>query len=637
MSESVEISESVESKKPGWKKKKRSFIQKAKKFGRQGQRGKGTDIPQDQYDYFVRVLERWRDGFETEEDKSVFVENVFQQTEGEETTLCGNQLASRVIELLLPHSSEDTLERFRAALSSSLRQVCTDQFSSHVLESLLLLTSFSCGTASAPSTEAVNWLVKVCKFCCNNISDFSCHTYASHLLRTSCQCLTGHRLPEGGQGQRTEGYSGLTVWRLGSLTQLEEVVSLLVSRVCMLGAEELGQDMAAHTVISVIRTLAKKQRREVVRHLLATAFPSQEPGSVDWSNNSLVRLMEAIIETEINSSKLGDKIYSLLSPSLGSLSSHPSGNFLVQRLLSHLIDKERLESLLSLLLPHLEDILAGGCPGVLLALASAARREGVSQAPTVAALHSALHTAGGGKEEASLLAPCLASLVTREVLQGEGGAPSVHLQGSLALQQLLHFSKPIQVVRSLLAMPAPALATLLSDPRGCHVTDAFMQSTTVGEKSREGLVRALKEQLAGMACSKHGSRSIDTLWKFSSIKMKAVMAESMSYKIDVLNSNKFGKFVSQNLMLSVFKRSKEDWKNLIEKKDNVKNMFSEIIGEKEAKSIDVKPLKANELGKDKISDKKKNVSEIVDDWLKSPDTEPPLKKKKKGKSYLDDL
>ena len=54
------------------KKKGKSFLQKAKKFGKQGQRGRGTEIDQDQYDYLVRVLERWREGFETDEEKKIF-------------------------------------------------------------------------------------------------------------------------------------------------------------------------------------------------------------------------------------------------------------------------------------------------------------------------------------------------------------------------------------------------------------------------------------------------------------------------------------------------------------------------------------------------------------------------------------
>ena len=55
-----------------------------------------------------------------------------------------------------------------------------------------------------------------------------------------------------------------------------------------------------------------------------------------------------------------------------------------------------------------------------------------------------------------------------------GDSPSVHLHGSLILQELLHFSKPIKLVRSLLQLPAPQLSQLLSDPRGCHITDSFM-------------------------------------------------------------------------------------------------------------------------------------------------------------------
>ena len=84
------------------KKKGKSFLQKAKKFGKQGQRGRGSQIAQvtdclrilyhghehgwqtglfcqDQYDYLVRVMERWREPWENEEEKEIFVSNVMQQ------------------------------------------------------------------------------------------------------------------------------------------------------------------------------------------------------------------------------------------------------------------------------------------------------------------------------------------------------------------------------------------------------------------------------------------------------------------------------------------------------------------------------------------------------------------------------
>ena len=99
---------------PSFKKKKkgRSFLQKAKKFGRQGQRGRGTEIEQDQYDYLVRVLERWRQEFESEEERTIFVENVMREMEGKERQICGNQLGSRVIEMLLPSAEQSVLSQY---------------------------------------------------------------------------------------------------------------------------------------------------------------------------------------------------------------------------------------------------------------------------------------------------------------------------------------------------------------------------------------------------------------------------------------------------------------------------------------------------------------------------------------------
>ena len=93
----------------------------------------------------------------------------------------------------------------------------------------------------------------------------------------------------------------------------------------------------------------------------------------------------------------------------------------------------------------------------------------------------------------SKFVPLLLRLCPREVAEeGDGGDLRVHLHGSLILQEILAFNKPIKVVNSLLGMPPKELKTVLSDPRGSHVTDAFMSSPTIGEKSREAVVRALK-------------------------------------------------------------------------------------------------------------------------------------------------
>merc|ERR1719342_432380 len=119
---------------------------------------------------------------ESEEEKEIFVSNVMQQTEGEERVLCGNQLASRVIELILPYASPSVSARIAAALIEDLRLACMDPFMSHVLEKLLILSTFTkegeqgeVKEEETPSKQT--WMIKVCKFVSNNLEDFCQDTY----------------------------------------------------------------------------------------------------------------------------------------------------------------------------------------------------------------------------------------------------------------------------------------------------------------------------------------------------------------------------------------------------------------------------------------------------------------------------
>ena len=167
--------------------------------------------------------------------------------------------------------------------------------------------------------------------------------------------------------------------------------------------------------------------------------------------------------------------------------------------------------------------------------------------------------------------------------------------------------------------------------------NVFIFSTTVGEKSREGLIKSLKGEFVSLACSKHGSRTLDTLWKYSSIKSKHTMVEDLIYKVDILNSNKFGSFIVKNWFVQEYKRSKADWQKLVEKEDKIAESFSAIIGEKVLNKRKVAET-SDKSAETEVKKKKKEVTDLVDDWLK-PDKEinKEKKKKKKAKSYLDDL
>ena len=156
--------------------------------------------------------------------------------------------------------------------------------------------------------------------------------------------------------------------------------------------------------------------------------------------------------------------------------------------------------------------------------------------------------------------------------------------------------------------------------------------------------------MVGLACGKHGSRTVDALWKHSGLKMKQTMAEELSSKLDILNSNKFGKFVAQKCYLQVFKRGKDDWRSLLDKEEKVEDMFSDILGNKNKKvkkdQTSLKRVAEMEVISENSVPEKVAKTEVtqatVESWLAgdSEEAKPvPVKKAKKpkAKSYLDDL
>lgn len=71
----------------------------------------------------------------------------------------------------------------------------------------------------------------------------------------------------------------------------------------------------------------------------------------------------------------------------------------------------------------------------------------------------------------------------------------LNLHGTLILQFVLEFNKPIKVVNSILSIENTQLCQLLSNSMGCHIADSFVKSSFIGEKSRDKLIKKLQVNL----------------------------------------------------------------------------------------------------------------------------------------------
>nr|CAD7406868.1 unnamed protein product [Timema cristinae] len=570
------------------------------------------------------------------------------KTHDKEVEYSCNQLASRVIEDILPWASDDVVLRFMEALWKDIRPLMSDPFASHVLQKLIEIASTR---VKAPvinleddssdvdaGTQFTNWLKKVAGFLLNNLEEYVWDSYANHVIRTTLECLAG--LPRGSTDTRSKNNIATTT-DLQPKTEVPESHKTLLSefserlsawpQLPELVHNNLTSGLLQALLLS-LKAVNPKSTRALVRKLLDDSFTVTRSRRDDedddkklsstteielrpvFGSESSTRLLEAALS--VASSKLFTQIYArCFINHLLVLSKDPLANHCVQRLLDHCKEKVEFEAIYDELGEHFGSILESRNTGVLVSVAQACHRLGAKQGslqqsttlvvywleflgtdpeilgsiPSTCIIYleqghlrlhlmKALHCWEPAQQQL-MFVPLLVRLVTMETYKQNKDSPLfVQLHGSLLLQSMLHFKKPIKVVASILSMSSSDLRDVLSNPKGCHITDVFMSSEYIGEKSRDKLIHTLKGNFVKMACSKHGSRSLDAVWKATNLKQKMMIVEELSSKESILNSDQFGSHFARIVGVSLYKHKKEDWKEAQAKHINKKLLFADIIG-----------------------------------------------------------
>ncbi|XP_022223670.2 nucleolar protein 9 [Drosophila obscura] len=212
------------------KKKGNRFMRNAKGFAKQGIFGRGTHIDDEQFSYFINILDAMKAGFEDVEERVNMANNVFEQTNDQEIHLASNQIVSKALESLIGFVDNEQLERYFNKFGEGLRPLCSDRFASHVLQKMLEI-AFLRGLGKAAAQEVSDgptttkrakpdaaqieeeynletdfsddhrekcrqFVLRISKFMLNNLEDFVWDTCASHIMRTAILCLVGMHVPK---------------------------------------------------------------------------------------------------------------------------------------------------------------------------------------------------------------------------------------------------------------------------------------------------------------------------------------------------------------------------------------------------------------------------------------------------------
>ncbi len=497
--------------------------------------------------------------------------NVFEQTIDKEIHISSNQIACTILEHLMPYVDGETLERFHKTFSENFRPICSDKFSSHILEKLIevsflrsvgLLQINEDVAANSQSkskkrrmdtvpnekdynlTEAfsdthrqncTSFVIKSSKFLLNNLEDFVWDPYACHVIRTSLLSLAGvyvfktkdfvasnqqrHtttadkekplNVPDDWKEIIKEYADRLQAWPQFVDFPYDELSSGLLQSLCIAlqhsdksTLKHLGKKILNDSfIVENVPEDVKDDKDDVKDEINGEERKTNNVPKV-FTTEPSIRLLEALLISA--GPKLLTQIYvKLFASRLIELSDMRSANFAVQKLLDHIKVKEDFEAIFDELSPNIENLLRTHT-GVVHALCQTCLRLSAKQGPFVQSIQSALQCTMP-KEKSDRFAVLVMKLKPFEVDASEK-SNFVHLHGSLILQAMLNFNKPIKLVQSLLDTPSIELAELFCSPRGSHIVDAFLQSKFVGEKSREKFLKHMDGHYLDMAITKHGSR-----------------------------------------------------------------------------------------------------------------------------------
>ncbi|XP_023260383.1 nucleolar protein 9 [Seriola lalandi dorsalis] len=562
--------------------------------------------------YFRRVGERLGEGFEDNEEREMFVENVLSEVKGKATLVALDRTGSITLQRLLPLSSLGQVGEVLAELGgesgSEFKTVCCDRCGGHVVESAVRQMSRwmelsqkepsatteeeggeeeeSCGVLEA-EVLSLSQVVR------DNNAEFIKHVHGSHVVRTLLHVLAGCVGPP-----RTESRPGVKERNVApQLTDFEIPTSFWyelksLTETLMENVNLSVTDAVASAVFQTMLTVCHRKRPKLCKQLLGrvmeyltsrSAAPGVSPLLVFLKDQASSRLIETIIQLS-HKSLLRDLYKNHLKGQLVELALHPIANFPIQRLTAASAKCKVFPRLFDELVQGVEAILAAGHMGVIVQLAESCAESEERQDELMQCLLRAFHCAEPGSRHVSCL-PLFMSLLTYEVYyhcdtaegstQTEVPLSSICYHGSRLVQALARFKERSHLLSSLRTLNPADLLKLASDPAGSHVLQALI--TTSSDKGRGKILKRMEGLYVQMACSRLGSRVLEAIWNSASVSQRQSIAQELVPSESQLRSDQFARHVWAKFALSHFVHRRAHWQEIQTGESKKRKLFSDIL------------------------------------------------------------
>uniref|UniRef100_A0A182P9E5 PUM-HD domain-containing protein n=1 Tax=Anopheles epiroticus TaxID=199890 RepID=A0A182P9E5_9DIPT len=619
--------------------KKNKFLRNAKSFGKRECFGRGAELEQTEYNYLVAILETMTKEKEDEE-RQLIATNVLGQLKDKEIRTASNQVGSRIMEELLAYSDEERFGELMETFAQNFRVFCSDKFASHVLQRALYVALLRAvaplqveqelqdGAEEAAQEQSTKkqkkgaaergnksvwpcyeyclkqtygdehrklcgqFVKRMAKYLINNLEEFVWDATAGYVIRQCLLNLSGITEKKAVEGSDSNHLIVPEKWskllhefniRLMAWPQFTDLIGMEQTSTILqdlLRALAITNDtIQLEQLISKLYKevfYSKKVKKEEKDEQVKAEEQEEEQSDLPkaFKSESSIRLLEMCIVVA-PASFLKDKLFTkVFRDHVKQLALSRATNFTVQKLIEHTTDKDMMDMIFTELEDSIEDLLKIGHTGVVLVMANACARLSCQQGKFVKNLLDALHCA---EVTPVKMINAILYLVPADVTTATA-TPKIHLHGSLILQAILDFNKPIKFVTALLEMPTERLAEILSEPYGSFIANAFVKGRFVGEKSREKLIRRLEGQYSQLLLTPHGSHVVELMYKAGNPAQRENIVHELAEQCERLNSKPWGAMVNKRLLVDLYKRNPARWKVAIKNDAKVEKMFDKLVG-----------------------------------------------------------
>eukprot|EP00123_Amoebidium_parasiticum_P019017 comp24333_c1_seq1/m.46036 comp24333_c1_seq1/g.46036 ORF comp24333_c1_seq1/g.46036 comp24333_c1_seq1/m.46036 type:complete len:737 (-) comp24333_c1_seq1:628-2838(-) len=625
-------------------KNKKKKLQKRAKLAA-NEETKKSNVDKETLEYFRHVnglLDA--DNFEDDEEREIFMDNVFAQAEGVELKLAQDQDCSAILERLLRSSNHTQVLCFFQRLSGRYGAMAPDRFASHVLQTILsLLPAILAAQATSEQDDDSTSAEQLFLAMCNELSPewyrLSEDSYGSHIVRVVVGLASGGGLPS--DLVRSKNSRAFRIRGEETKAPTEEVEQEydapasfrpLLDRICeaIMGRNymisELGNPALSAVVQSLLMALSKK-RAKACRKLVMKLLNQPDVNAAELSTMDVQHIEQRLITDPIGSRlmevilKVADvdilhRLYrECFRGKMVEFGKHPVANFVVSHLLASTKTETEASLMIEELLESVETLLAHGHIIVVIKMVEACLLAPKLQKKVVNAIFKSFHINDPADQKEII--PLALRLTTLETYRGEDGtaaagkAMALKLNGALLLQAIFKLDQntinPVAI--SLLSLGVEGVLALALHPIGAHVVEGFMKGN-VDLNMKKRLIKLLKGNYVKLAVDKNGSHTVDACWARSDLKNKELIADELLAKEDELKDSFYGRKVMFNCHFEHIKRKRDTWKDKEAANEKKKAMFADILQEdpqpkkkaKEPKKAKPKPDEELELPPNEIDD-----------------------------------